>query len=109
MRETGMSRYRNGLLGLACDFFFVFSATAAAASHPISVDKAILEEFIPADQQILGRATVASAGLGCGLVGRHYGALPRICWGSTEQGGSKELEHNPYFDCCQITESILSS
>jgi hypothetical protein len=39
------------------------------AGRLVLVDKAFLEELVPADQQIPGRAAVASAYLGCGLVG----------------------------------------
>jgi hypothetical protein len=44
--------------------------TLKIAGHPICVNKALLEELLPAGQQILSRAAVASARLGCGLVGR---------------------------------------
>jgi len=40
------------------------------SGHPICDNKALLEELLPPDQQILGRAAVASACLGGGLVGR---------------------------------------
>jgi hypothetical protein len=40
------------------------------AGRPICDDKALFEELLPSDQQILGRAAVASACLGGGLVGR---------------------------------------
>jgi hypothetical protein len=41
--------------------------------HPICDNKALLQELIPADQQIRGRATVASAGLARRLVGWRQG------------------------------------
>ncbi|XP_039852357.1 uncharacterized protein LOC120710827 isoform X2 [Panicum virgatum] len=44
-----------------------------ASCHPICDNKALLKELLSADQQIPGRAAVASAGLGCGLVGRRQG------------------------------------
>jgi hypothetical protein len=44
--------------------------TLKIAGHPICVNKALLEELLPAGQQILSRVALASARLGCGLVGR---------------------------------------
>jgi hypothetical protein len=43
------------------------------AGHPICDNKACLQELVPADQQVLGWAAVASADLACGLVGRCEG------------------------------------
>jgi hypothetical protein len=41
--------------------------------HTICDDKALLQELVPPDQQIRGRATVASAGLARRLVGWREG------------------------------------
>jgi len=51
----------------------LFVSVLKFSGHPICDNKALLKELLSADQQIPGRAAVASAGLGCGLVGRRQG------------------------------------